>query len=188
VGSSAMPFKKNPMKSEQICSLARLVFSLSNVAAENAAHMLLERTLDDSANKRVYLPEMFLAIDEMSRSATKIVAALVINESKLVQNLAAYAPFAATEAILLATVKKGADRQQLHEVLRDDALKAWSAIQAGQPNPMAKLLVKNPLLLKYLTAAEITKLLDVRQHVGNAPQRAKKLVTEINQLLSKGKK
>jgi adenylosuccinate lyase len=179
VGSSAMPFKKNPMKSEQICSLARLVFGLSNVAAENSAHMLLERTLDDSANKRAYLPEMFLAVDEMLSTAQKIVDGLIVNEAKVRANLEAYAPFAASESILLEAVKKGADRQEMHEVLREAALEAWTQVQNGQPNPMKNLLLQSKDIKKFLSAGEIEKLLDVREHVGSAPARAKKLAKQI---------
>ncbi len=87
VGSSAMPFKKNPWKSEQICSLARLVFHLSEIAGDNASNMLLERTLDDSANRRAYLPEMFLAVDEILKSTTNIVEGIIVNRVRIAKNL-----------------------------------------------------------------------------------------------------
>ena len=136
VGSSAMPFKKNPMKSEQICSLARLVESLSSNAWQNASLSLLERTLDDSANRRVYIPEMFLAIDEMLNSGVKVVSGLIIHEQQVKNNLEKYGPFAATEAILMESVKQDADRQIMHEVLRDTAMTAWNDVQNGKQNPM----------------------------------------------------
>lgn len=182
VGSSAMPFKKNPIKSEQICSLARLVVSLSRNAWDNASLSLLERTLDDSANRRVYIPEMFLAIDEMLASAAQIVEGLVINEKRIRQNLENYAPFAATEAIIIEAVKRGADRQKMHEILREVSMKAWQAIQDGQENPMKDLLLNNKNLVNYLTKLEIIKLLDVKKHIGTAPKRALKLVKEINKI------
>jgi adenylosuccinate lyase len=181
VGSSAMPFKKNPWKSEQICSLSRLVFNLSGVAAENSAHMLLERTLDDSANKRVYLPEMFLAVDEMTVNVSRIIEGLVVNKKRITRNLEDYAPFAATEEILLETVKKGADRQMMHEALREIALKAWEAIQQGHPNPMVNLLKENKLINKFLSKNKIKQLLTVHKHIGDAPKRALTLVQEIKQ-------
>src|SRR3990167_836831 len=131
-----MPFKRNPIKSEQICSLARLVMDLSNTASGNAALSLLERTLDDSANRRVYVPEMFLAVDEILTSATKITEGLIINESKIQENLERFAPFAATEEIILEAVKAGADRQEMHEVLREISMEAWPLVSIGEENPM----------------------------------------------------
>jgi adenylosuccinate lyase len=108
VGSSAMPFKKNPVKSEQICSLARFVVSLERTAWDNAALSLLERTIDDSANRRSVVPEMFLAVDEILSSGQKIVKDFSINDAKVKSNLAKFAPFTATEEIIIKAVKKGA--------------------------------------------------------------------------------
>ncbi|MBI2334474.1 adenylosuccinate lyase [Candidatus Daviesbacteria bacterium] len=176
VGSSAMPFKKNPIKAEQICSLARLVVSLSRVLWDNASHMLLERTLDDSANRRVVIPEMFLAMDEMLTSATKIIDGLIINERKVHKNLETYWPFSATENIILEAVKKGADRQKMHEVLREISLKAWEG------NSMEDLLESNPQILKYLQPAEIDKLLDAKNHIGNASKKALELAGRIKKI------
>lgn len=183
VGSSAMPFKKNPMKAEQICSLARLVESLSSNAFENASLSLLERTLDDSANRRTYIPEMFLAIDEMMTSAVRIIAGLIVHEQQIKNNLNKYGPFAATEAILMEAVKKGADRQVMHEVLRDVAMTAWNDVQENKPNPMAELLKKNDAINKSLNENEIQELLDVREHIGTAPERARELISEIKKIL-----
>ena len=183
VGSSAMPFKKNPMKAEQICSLARLVESLSSNAWENASLSLLERTLDDSANRRTYIPEMFLAIDEMMTSAIKIIDGLIVHEQQVKNNLNKYGPFAATEAILMEAVKKGADRQTMHEVLRDVAMTAWNDVQENKSNPMEELLKKNEAINKSLNENEIQGLLDVSEHIGTAPERARKLVSEIKKFL-----
>ena len=91
--------------------------------------MLLERTLDDSANRRIYLPEMFLAISEMLQSSIKIVEGLIINKKQIEKNLNTYGPFAVTEAILMTPVKNGADRQRMHDVLRELSMKAWDEIQ-----------------------------------------------------------
>ncbi|MDP3758837.1 MAG: adenylosuccinate lyase, partial [Candidatus Daviesbacteria bacterium] len=123
VGSSAMPFKKNPIKAEQICSLARLVVNLSRTTWDNASVMLLERTLDDSANRRVIIPEMFLGLDEMLNSATNIVEGLIIYERQIMRNLEKYWPFSATEGIILEAVKRGADRQKIHEELREISMR-----------------------------------------------------------------
>lgn len=182
VGSSAMPFKKNPIKAEQICSLARLVAGLARTSWDNAAHMLLERTLDDSANRRIAIPEMFLGIDEMLVSANKLIEGLVINERKAKKNLETYWPFSASEGIIIEAVKKGADRQQMHEVLREISMRAWEAIQEGNTNPIEDLLAENPHIGKYLKPIEITNLLDATSHIGNAKDKALTLAQEIAKL------
>lgn len=182
VGSSAMPFKKNPMKSENICSLARLVESLSSNAWQNASLSLLERTLDDSGNRRVYIPEMFLAIDEMLTSATQVISGLIVHEQQVKNNLEKFGPFAATETILMESVKKGANRQEIHETLREIAIQSWNETQENKPNPMEKLLTENETIKKTLSESEIKKLLDVKTHIGTAPERAKQLVEHIKKI------
>lgn len=184
VGSSAMPFKKNPLNSEKICSLGRYVMTLPNAAGENAALSYLERTLDDSANKRIFVPEGFLSVDEMLATTEKIVKGLVINIEKIAFNLNQYGPFAATESLIITCVKAGADRQTMHELLRKISLEAWSAIQKGDVNPMKELLTKNNDLLQYMSQDEIKKSLDVTGHVGNAPERALELTKIIKNILN----
>lgn len=179
VGSSAMPFKKNPIKSEQVCSLARLVVSLSRVTWDNASNMLLERTLDDSANRRIVNPEMFLATDEMLLSAGRIVEELTINDKRITKNLETYWPFSVTESIILEATKKGADRQEMHEVCRVVAMKAWKQIQEGSVNPMADLLESNEVISKYLKPSEINALMDPSTHLGNAPQKCGEISAKI---------
>lgn len=183
VGSSAMPFKKNPFTSEKVCSLARYIISLPSVALENASVSLLERTLDDSANKRIIVPEAFLATDEILETAKKLLAGLVINEKKIEYNLNQYAPFSATELIIIATVKKGADRQEMHELLREISMKAWDEVANGNKNPMKELLLSDATLKKYLNEKEIEDSLDVKSHVGDASERAKKLAENINKIV-----
>lgn len=184
VGSSAMPFKKNPIKSEQLCSLGRLVNNLSNISKDNAQNMLLERTLDDSANRRVYLPEMFLAIDEMLSSTIKIVSGLVINEFQIKKNLELYGSFSATEKILMAIVKKQGNRQEFHEVLRVLSLKAKESIDSGGGNNLRSLLKENPYIKKYLSEKEIESLLDPTTYVGIADLLCEKLSSKIDVLLN----
>lgn len=184
VGSSAMPFKKNPINSEKICSLARLVSAFPNVALENASHSYLERTLDDSANKRIITAEAFLAVDEILRTSEKLFNGLIINEKKIAFNLSQYAPFAATEAILIEAVKNGANRQEMHETLKNISLKAWGEIQEGRINPMQGLLTESGDIKKYISKEKIITLLDVSKHVGTAPERSKQLVEEIKKLTS----
>jgi adenylosuccinate lyase len=184
VGSSAMPFKRNPIRSEKINSLARYLAALPRLAWDNAAHSLLERTLDDSANRRILLPEACLAADELLRTANSIIGKLRIDEAAIARNLARYAPFAATERVLMALVKKGADRQAMHERIRLHAMQAWEALRAGGENPLTDSLCQDGELSEYLSEAEIRALMDVRAHTGNAPARARALAEQINQTLS----
>ncbi len=184
VGSSAMPFKRNPKNAEKICSLARYIAALPNVALENATHSYLERTLDDSANKRVILAEGFLTLDEIMNTAEKILAGMQINEKKIAYNVSQYAPFAASEAILMESVKYGANRQGMHEILRDIALSAWDDVQHGKPNPMENLLKDNNEIKKYLDTKQLIPLLNVYSHIGTAPERAKKMSKIINKLIA----
>jgi len=184
VGSSAMPFKKNPWKSEQICSLARYMNNLSNIAKDNSSNMLLERTLDDSANRRIYLPEMFLAADEILQSSIKIVAGLIINKKQVEKNLNTYGPFAATEAILMIAVKKGANRQKMHETLRELAIRAWNKIADGQKNPLTHLIAYDKRIMQFIGSRELKKLFDPKIHIGLAPQRCIKFLKKIDNELS----
>src|SRR6185436_17873496 len=179
VGSSAMPFKRNPVNAEKICSLARLVAALPSVAWENAAESLLERTLDDSANRRAIFPDAFIAADEMLLTATKIMRGLVVDSAACAANLAKYGPFAATERVLMALVRAGADRQRMHERLREHSLKAWSAVKAGKPNPLANALCADTDLLRHLQPARLRELMDASGHIGTAVERAEALVVEI---------
>ncbi len=184
VGSSAMPFKRNPVKSENICSLAKLVLSLADNASQNASLSLLERTIDDSGNRRVYMPEMFLGVDEMLKSAINIVSGLVINEAKIQENLERYAPFSATEEVILEAVKNGADRQEMHEILREISMEAWSLVSVGEENPMMDLLTKREEILKYVGKEKLENIIDPENHLGTAPERAKKLLVEIKKIFN----
>ena len=179
VGSSAMPFKRNPIHAEKIDSLARYLAQLPRVAWDNAANSLLERTLDDSANRRIILPEAFLCADELLITMQKLIGGLVIDEAAVARNFAAYASFAATERLLMAAVKAGADRQAMHEVIREHALTAWVEVAAGRPNPLIDSLCTDSRITQYLDAGSARALLDARGYVGDAPQRAKKIAARI---------
>ncbi len=182
VGSSAMPFKKNPVKSEQICSIARFVVSLERTAWDNAALSLLERTIDDSANRRAVVPEMFLAVDEILMGGAKIVKDFTINDAKVKSNLAKFAPFTATEEIIIKAVKKGADRQRMHEIIRDYAIDAWEKVQNNEANSLKQNLAADSYIAEFLSAKEIEASLAVGEHLGTASKRAKKLVQKINKI------
>lgn len=183
VGSSAMPFKRNPINAEKIDSLARALAQMPRLAWDNAAHSLLERTLDDSANRRSMLPEAFLITDELLRVTNFIVEGLQINESVMENNLSTYGPFAASERVLMALAKAGADRQAAHERLRQHALIAWEAVRVGKPNPFVDRLCSDSDLLRYLTAEKIRELLDVSQYLGDAPQRASQFAKQVRELI-----
>ena len=182
VGSSAMPFKRNPINAEKIDSLARYLAQLPRVAWDDAAHSLLERTLDDSANRRIILPEAFLCADELLSTAQKLIDGLNIHSEVVERNFATYAPFAATEKLLMALVKAGANRQDLHEVIREQSLAAWSEVAAGRPNPLIEALCVDPHVTLYLHSDEARALLDARAYVGDAPQRAKLIASRVKVL------
>lgn len=172
VGSSAMPFKRNPINSEKIDSLGRFLAQCPRLAWDNFANSILERTLDDSANRRSLLPEAFLALEEMLITAQSILGRLNINQHAIQRNLATYGPFAGTERVLMAAVKSGADRQIMHEILREHAMRAWQEVQTGNNNPLADLLCQDIDVRKYLDMSEIKTLLEASRHVGDCPVRA----------------
>jgi len=182
VGSSAMPFKRNPINSEKIDSLARYLASLPHVLWDNAAHSLLERTLDDSANRRVVIAEAFLATDEIIRVATRIIKGLRVNEPQIARNMRTYGPFAATERLLMALVKAGADRQEMHELIRVHSLSAWAALNTGAPNPLVDALCADPTVTGYVGAEQARALLDASDYVGDAPQRARAVAVLARQV------
>ena len=184
VGSSAMPFKRNPINAENVDSLARYVATLSRVAWDNAAHSFLERTLDDKANRRIILPGACLATEELLGRADRIVRGLQVHDATVARNMAAYGAFAATERLLVELVQAGADRQEMHERIREHAMAAWEAVWAGRANPLVERLAADEDILRYLTAERVRELLDASGHVGDAPQRALQVAASIRDALS----
>ncbi|MHB8441597.1 MAG: adenylosuccinate lyase [Candidatus Tyrphobacter sp.] len=182
IGSSAMPFKRNPILSERIDSLARLLPAYASVAWQNAATNYLERTLDDSANRRTILPEAMLCTDELLALTYRVVDRVRVDERRVAQNLRTYGPFSGTEAVMMEGVRAGADRQKLHAELRDAAMSAWAALERGEDNPLAQLLAENATLRACVDPAEIRRLLDPGGHVGTAPVRARRLAERIDAL------
>jgi adenylosuccinate lyase len=179
VGSSAMPFKRNPVMAERIDSLARLLPAYADVAWQNAATNLLERTLDDSANRRTILPEALLCTDEIVSLAIKVVEGLRVDERRIAENLRTYGPFSGTEAILMEAAKRGGDRQELHEVIRESAMHAYDALARGETNPLATLLADDERIARWVDPAEVRERLDPGSHVGDAPERARRLAQRI---------
>lgn len=182
VGSSVMPFKQNPILSERIGSLARLLPAYADVAWQNAATNFLERTLDDSANRRVVLPEALLCTDEIVSLARTVIDDLRVDERRIAANVRTYAPFTGTQSVMLEAVRSGGDRQHLHEVLRSASMEAWAAVRRGEDNPLSRLLSEDRDLTALVDPAEIRRLLDPSTHVGTAPQRARLLADRIESL------
>jgi adenylosuccinate lyase len=149
------------------------------LAWDNAAHSLLERTLDDSANRRILLPEACLAADELLRTANSILSRLGVDEVAMARNMSVHGPFAATERVLMALVKAGADRQEMHERIRSNAMQAWEVVRRGEENPLVALLCQDVELTEYLSEREIHVLMDAKSHLGDAPARARAMAKMI---------
>ena len=184
VGSSAMPFKRNPINAENICSLARYVGAMPEVMWDNASQSILERSLDDSANRRIVLAESFLASDEMLRRTVRIMSDIRIDKTAIERNMSYYGPFAAMERILMAAVAAGADRQEAHEWLRQDSLQAWQQLRDGAENPLQRLVLEDGRIGRYLTEAKIADLMNVSAHTGTASRRARALAQRIREVLA----
>ncbi len=161
VGSSAMPYKRNPMRAERMTGLARFVIELEGNAWHTAAEQWLERTLDDSANRRLVIPEAFLATDAILVLTTNVAAGLEVREKKIGEHVASAMPFLATERLLMRGVKAGGDRQQLHEVIRGHSLKGG--------NDLLERLARDPAFKRLDLRAKAGEL-DPGGYVGRAPQ------------------
>ena len=176
VGSSTMAFKRNPITSERLCSLARYVSTLPNITFMNASFNMLERTLDDSANRRVLIPESFLAIDECLTLYYKIISDIIVNKVRIKQNLEKYGVFAGTEAVLMEMVKKGGDRQKIHEKIRIISFQAWNDISNGKNNPLKNLIINDPEIKKNISLFMLEDLLDPSKYIGDSVSRTKLFV------------
>ncbi|VVB67694.1 Argininosuccinate lyase [Candidatus Norongarragalina meridionalis] len=172
VGSSAMPFKRNPISCERVCSLSRLLPAYEAIAWHNAANSALERTLDDSANRRIFVPEAFLTTDEMLSVATRVFDGLFVNEAQLRRNLDAFNAFAASEPLLMKLAEKGASRQEMHELIRRCSLRAWEDVQQGKRNPLPEMLGQATEIRRRLSDAEIATAFE-QPHFGEAERKAK---------------
>jgi adenylosuccinate lyase len=183
VGSSAMPYKANPMRSERITSLARWLMTVATNPAHTAANQWLERSLDDSANRRLALPEAFLTADAILGIAHNVIAGLVVLPAVIRANLEQELPFLASEVILMEAVRRGADRQEVHERLRVHAREATrTVLEEGQANPYLDLVAGDETVP--LDRQELEALLDPARFVGRAPEQAKEfLAVHVEPLL-----
>ncbi|MEM2250994.1 MAG: adenylosuccinate lyase [Candidatus Hadarchaeales archaeon] len=179
VGSSAMPFKKNPVSAERMCSLARYVSVLPKIAWDNASQTILERTLDDSANRRIVLAEAFLAIDECLIIYAWLARGMIVYPEMIKKNLEKFAPFAAIEPILMRLVELGEDRQKMHEYLREISRKAWEVVMRGEKNPLHELLSQDMRIKSKLPREELDEFFEVENYIGDAPERCEKFVKEV---------
>ena len=184
VGSSAMAYKRNPMRSERITSLARYIINCAGSAADTAAVQWLERSLDDSANRRITIPECFLAADGILSLAINVISGGRVYPKVMEKHLREELPFIATENILMDAVSRGGDRQELHEVIRQYSQQAAVRVKAeGGENNLLSLLLADERF--GLTEERLAEVLDVRKFVGCAPEQTEKfLKNEVRPVLA----
>lgn len=176
IGSSAMAYKRNPMRSERMCSLARFAMNLPANLAQTVATQWLERTLDDSANRRLVLPQAFLAIDAVLILYRNIVDGLVVYPKVIEKHLAEELPFMATEEILMAGVQAGGDRQDLHERIRVHSQAAAQQVKEfGRTNDLLERLKTDTAF----ASVDLGNALDARRFVGRAPEQVDAFISDI---------
>lgn len=176
IGSSAMAYKRNPMRSERVCALARYVISLQSSTANTHATQWMERTLDDSANRRLVIPQAFLAVDAILVLLQNITAGLVVYPKIIAKNLQEELPFMATENILMAAVAAGGDRQDLHERIRQHSVAAAAAIKNdGLPNDLLARLKSDPAFAK----VDVNAMTNPLEFVGRAPEQVDEFLSEV---------
>lgn len=186
IGSSAMAYKRNPMRSERMCSLARLLVNLPGNAADTASQQWMERTLDDSANRRIVIGEAFLAADAVLRIYHSVTNGLIVNPAVIQAHLDREVPFLCTEDVLMYATRAGGDRQDLHERIRVHSRGAVERLKAGAPdNDLFDRLRQDPAF--GCVKGDLERLQDPARLVGRAPQQVTEYVEgEIKALLSKG--
>ncbi len=178
VGSSAMAYKRNPMRSERICALSRFVMSLEANAAQTHAAQWFERTLDDSANRRLSLPQAFLAVDIILSTAANVTKGLQVWPKVIARHVQAELPFMATEAVIMAGVKAGGDRQELHEAIRTHSMAAGRRVkEEGADNDLLDRLAGDPVFAK--VRAQLSTLTDASRFTGRAPQQVDEFLGEV---------
>jgi adenylosuccinate lyase len=176
IGSSAMAYKRNPMRSERTTALSRLVLSLASSPLMTASEQWLERTLDDSANRRVAIPEVFLAVDGILEILINVADGLVVYPKVIAAHIAAELPFMATENILMAAVKAGGNRQTLHEKIRKHSHAAAAQVkQQGKPNDLIDRLKSDPAFKK----VDFKKIMNPKDYIGRAPQQVDEFIKAV---------
>ncbi len=182
IGSSAMPYKRNPMRCERICSLARYLMADAMNAPMTASTQWLERTLDDSANRRISLPEGFLCADAVLRLAQNVTDGLHVNEKIVERTVREYLPFMTSENLMMEAVKRGGNRQELHEIIRSCSMEATARMKNGESCNLLELLSARKEF--GMTPEEIEALLDPKLYVGRCPEQVTRFLAEVNPLLA----
>ena len=182
IGSSAMAYKRNPMRSERICSLSRYLMADAMNAPLTASVQWLERTLDDSANRRISMPEGFLCADAILRLCQNVTDGLRVNEKVVDRAVREYLPFIATENLMMEAVKRGGDRQALHEIIRTCSMAATARMKEGEPCDLLRRLAAEPAF--GMTEAEMESVLDPALYIGRCPQQVDALLARIRPLLA----
>ena len=182
IGSSAMAYKRNPMRSERICSLARYLIADAMNAPMTASVQWLERTLDDSANRRISLPEGFLCADAILRLAQNVTDGLRVNKKVIEKAVKEYLPFIATENLMMEAVKRGGDRQKIHEIIRRCSMEATAKMKDGEECDLLARLAKEKEF--GLTEAEMKKLLDPALYIGRCSEQVTAFVEKIRTLIA----
>jgi len=178
IGSSAMAYKRNPMRAERISALARFLISLQQNTAQTAASQWLERTLDDSANRRLVLPEAFLAADAILILATNIVTGLEVREAVIQRHVTEQMPFMATERWLMLGVQAGGDRQALHEVVRSESMEVHANVGAGGANDLLDRLAAHPAF-RAVPATALQAELDPLRYTGRSEAQVREFLQEM---------
>ena len=181
IGSSAMAYKRNPMRCERICSLSRYLMADAANAPMTAAVQWMERTLDDSANRRISLPEGFLCADAVLRLCQNVTNGLHVNEAIVDRTLREYLPFLATEDLMMEAVKRGGDRQQLHEIIRRHSMAATVRMKEGLPCDLLDRLAADPAF--GLTRQELDALMEPKRYIGRCPQQVAQFLAQCAPLL-----
>ena len=186
IGSSAMAYKRNPMRSERICSLSRYLMADALNAPLTASAQWMERTLDDSANRRISMPEGFLCADAVLRLAQNVTDGLHVNEKIVEKTLREYLPFSATENLLMEAVKRGGDRQELHEIIRRCSMEATARMKNGEEcDLLARLAAEERF---GLTQAEMASLLDPKLYTGRCAEQVERFLEKVRPLLKDARK
>lgn len=185
IGSSAMAYKRNPMRCERICSLSRYLMSAPANAAMTAAGQWLERTLDDSANRRIALPESFLCADAVLKLLLNVSGNLKVNEKVIAKTINDYIPFIATENILMEAVKKGGDRQELHEEIRKASMLATARLKNGEDGQLLSELCKCDSLR--ISENELKEMLDPALYTGRCVHQTENLVKKAKAIVKNNK-
>jgi len=176
IGSSAMAYKRNPMRCERMTALARFVIINGLNPYITAGNQWLERTLDDSANRRIVIPETFLAVDGILNVYINVSSNLIVNTKVIEKHVGEELPFIATENILMEAVKKGGDRQELHEIIRQYSMEAARSIKQGESNNLIQKIAANPKFR--LTLEEIQEMLDPKKFIGRSVSQVEEFIEE----------